>query len=83
MFVGCEVCEVWFHPTCIGLTNEEAKDMPVFVCVACAERAGVLPNTADAYGAERSIEEDGAPHRPGTEGLLLPVRPPGVPPCEF
>ena len=34
-FIGCEKCETWFHPKCVGLTNAEADKIEKFYCEAC------------------------------------------------
>ncbi|KAK6030313.1 PHD-finger [Ostertagia ostertagi] len=36
-YVGCESCEGWFHPKCVGITQEEAEAMDEYVCPSCTE----------------------------------------------
>jgi nucleosome-remodeling factor subunit BPTF len=34
-YVGCDVCNDWFHGGCVGITEEMSKTMSEFVCEAC------------------------------------------------
>ncbi|VDO76970.1 unnamed protein product [Heligmosomoides polygyrus] len=36
-YVGCEGCEGWFHPRCVGITKEEAEAMDEYLCPSCSE----------------------------------------------
>ncbi|KAJ1366255.1 hypothetical protein KIN20_026867 [Parelaphostrongylus tenuis] len=36
-YVGCESCEGWFHPRCVGITKKEAEAMAVYICPTCVE----------------------------------------------
>ncbi|XGW10510.1 hypothetical protein V3C99_012196, partial [Haemonchus contortus] len=36
-YVGCESCEGWYHPKCVGITKEEAEAMDEYVCPSCTE----------------------------------------------
>jgi len=36
--VGCDFCEDWFHPRCVGLTRKRAKSMAHYECVTCATK---------------------------------------------
>jgi len=35
--VGCDVCDNWFHTSCLGLSDEQAETMKSYVCASCAE----------------------------------------------
>ena len=38
-WVQCELCDVWYHPECVGLTAEDLDDEDLsFKCVPCLER---------------------------------------------
>jgi hypothetical protein len=34
-YVGCDVCNDWFHGSCVGISEEMSRSMSEFVCVAC------------------------------------------------
>ncbi|KAL8088045.1 chromatin remodeling protein EBS-like isoform X1 [Apium graveolens] len=36
LMVQCEGCKDWFHPSCMGMTIEEAKMLEQFLCSDCA-----------------------------------------------
>jgi hypothetical protein len=35
LMVQCSDCKDWFHPQCVGITDEFAKRIPVFICPEC------------------------------------------------
>ena len=35
--VGCDVCEGWYHGTCVGVSKDEANDLERYVCPRCRE----------------------------------------------
>ncbi|GMH15777.1 hypothetical protein Nepgr_017618 [Nepenthes gracilis] len=35
LMVQCEGCKEWFHPSCMGMTIEEAKKLDHFLCSDC------------------------------------------------
>ncbi|WWC93426.1 hypothetical protein V866_000260 [Kwoniella sp. B9012] len=35
MMVGCESCDNWFHPNCVGLTDEMVDALDVYICKSC------------------------------------------------
>uniref|UniRef100_A0A8R1XQ58 PHD-type domain-containing protein n=1 Tax=Onchocerca volvulus TaxID=6282 RepID=A0A8R1XQ58_ONCVO len=34
-YVGCDGCEGWFHPQCVGITQEEAEKAAEYLCPQC------------------------------------------------
>ncbi|XP_046404076.1 nucleosome-remodeling factor subunit NURF301 isoform X3 [Ischnura elegans] len=34
-YVGCDLCNNWFHGTCVGISEEDSKRMTEFVCGEC------------------------------------------------
>lgn len=36
-YVGCDVCNEWFHGNCVGITEAMSKDMTEFICDACSK----------------------------------------------
>nr|XP_019044859.1 hypothetical protein I302_06773 [Kwoniella bestiolae CBS 10118]OCF23789.1 hypothetical protein I302_06773 [Kwoniella bestiolae CBS 10118] len=35
MMVGCESCDNWFHPGCVGLTEDMVEALDVYICKSC------------------------------------------------
>ena len=40
LMVSCEACSDWFHPACVGLTEEEASTLPTWLCAGCGPGSG-------------------------------------------
>ena len=44
--IGCEGCEDWFHPPCVGITKRIAQDLAktnrLYFCPACVGRSPQL-----------------------------------------
>ncbi|EPS58147.1 hypothetical protein M569_16669 [Genlisea aurea] len=36
LMVQCEGCKDWFHPSCMGMTIEEARMLDKFLCTDCS-----------------------------------------------
>ncbi|PKA50649.1 hypothetical protein AXF42_Ash017988 [Apostasia shenzhenica] len=36
LMVQCEACKDWFHPSCMGMTIEQAKKLDQFLCSDCS-----------------------------------------------
>ncbi|KAL1380068.1 hypothetical protein pipiens_014471, partial [Culex pipiens pipiens] len=34
-YVGCDLCNNWFHGDCVGITEEQSKEVNEFVCSEC------------------------------------------------
>ncbi|KAK5645407.1 hypothetical protein RI129_006707 [Pyrocoelia pectoralis] len=34
-YVGCDLCNNWFHGDCVGITEESSKTMTEFLCTEC------------------------------------------------
>jgi nucleosome-remodeling factor subunit BPTF len=34
-YVGCDLCNNWFHGDCVGITEQQSKNMTEFVCEEC------------------------------------------------
>jgi nucleosome-remodeling factor subunit BPTF len=34
-YVGCDLCNNWFHGECVGITEEMSKSLTEFVCTEC------------------------------------------------
>lgn len=34
-YVGCDLCNNWFHGECVGITEESSKSMTEFICTEC------------------------------------------------
>ncbi|EQC41255.1 hypothetical protein SDRG_01230 [Saprolegnia diclina VS20] len=35
LMIGCDLCDDWFHDTCIGLSKEKAEKVEDYVCPSC------------------------------------------------
>ncbi|XP_039854067.1 chromatin remodeling protein EBS-like isoform X2 [Panicum virgatum] len=40
LMVQCDACKDWFHPSCMGMTIEQAKKLDHFVCSDCVKENG-------------------------------------------
>ena len=36
-YIGCDMCQNWYHGTCVNITEEEAEQMNEYVCKECSE----------------------------------------------
>lgn len=34
-YIGCDLCNNWFHGECVGITEDQSKDMTDFTCTEC------------------------------------------------
>lgn len=34
-YVGCDLCNNWFHGDCVNITEDESKDLSEFICEEC------------------------------------------------
>jgi nucleosome-remodeling factor subunit BPTF len=34
-YVGCDICNDWFHGSCVGITEAMSKNMTDYVCEDC------------------------------------------------
>lgn len=37
MMIQCDFCDVWFHPQCVGLDEDEAENISYWNCPGCVE----------------------------------------------
>jgi hypothetical protein len=35
LMVQCDYCKDWFHPECVGISPDEAENIPVYTCQEC------------------------------------------------
>ena len=42
-YVGCEACDGWFHPACVGITQTDAENMSEYRCPDCSSSAQSRP----------------------------------------
>ena len=33
--IQCDVCEIWYHGSCVGVEEEEAELMDKYICDLC------------------------------------------------
>ncbi|KAG5899121.1 hypothetical protein JTB14_021623 [Gonioctena quinquepunctata] len=36
-YVGCDLCNNWFHGDCVGITEESSKTLTEFICTECKQ----------------------------------------------
>ena len=59
-WVGCDVCDGWFHACCVFVPEAAAEELDQFECPRCCLRRGV----AFAFRQPNSLLGDGAPRSP-------------------
>ena len=37
-YVGCDLCNDWFHGSCVGVSESAAKSMDEFICTECSKQ---------------------------------------------
>ncbi|CTQ86477.1 Nucleosome-remodeling factor subunit NURF301 [Caenorhabditis elegans] len=53
-YVGCDSCQGWFHPECVGTTRAEAEQAADYNCPACTREAeGYESEASDVSGSSR------------------------------
>ncbi len=35
--VACDICDNWFHPKCVQMSNKDAKELHYFICKFCID----------------------------------------------
>ena len=35
LLIQCDTCLSWYHVECVGITDEEAEEMPTYMCKQC------------------------------------------------
>ncbi|KAI5672986.1 hypothetical protein M9H77_13350 [Catharanthus roseus] len=45
LMVQCEDCKDWFHPACVGMTVNQAKQLDKFICSDCSPKAVKKPQS--------------------------------------
>ncbi|UMM16691.1 hypothetical protein L5515_013595 [Caenorhabditis briggsae] len=54
-YVGCDSCQGWFHPECVGTTREQAEQAADYNCPSC--RDGYESEASEASVASRASVE--------------------------
>jgi COMPASS component SPP1 len=36
--IGCDRCDEWYHPLCVGLEDSDVDQIDLYVCPACRKR---------------------------------------------
>nr|BAJ98370.1 predicted protein [Hordeum vulgare subsp. vulgare] len=62
LMVQCEGCKDWFHPTCMGMTIEQAKKLDTFLCADCAKENGAK-RPSNSYPSSPSSDSKVEPKR--------------------
>ncbi|PVH36936.1 hypothetical protein PAHAL_6G201500 [Panicum hallii] len=55
LMVQCDACKDWFHPSCMGMTIEQAKKLDHFVCSDCVKENG-SKRLSNAYATSPNSE---------------------------
>ncbi|CAG9536170.1 unnamed protein product [Cercopithifilaria johnstoni] len=45
-YVGCDGCEGWFHPRCVGITQEKAEKAAEYLCPQCTQNKQAESSTS-------------------------------------
>ncbi|TNV76254.1 hypothetical protein FGO68_gene16993 [Halteria grandinella] len=48
LYIKCDECSQWFHPSCMGLTDDEAQQQEEFYCRPCQGKRGGAGTNAGA-----------------------------------
>ncbi|XP_020206626.1 PHD finger protein ALFIN-LIKE 2-like [Cajanus cajan] len=43
-WIGCDVCECWFHGKCVDITPEEAETIEQYECPSCSLKSNTRPS---------------------------------------
>ncbi|RXK35274.1 hypothetical protein M231_07472 [Tremella mesenterica] len=43
VMVGCDACDDWFHPPCVGLSGKQVETLDSYICKSCEARTGQKP----------------------------------------
>ncbi|KIM44727.1 hypothetical protein M413DRAFT_9028 [Hebeloma cylindrosporum] len=54
--VYCASCRIWYHFTCVDLTEPEAEEISVYICPTCTSSCG--RHTALVWEGDGAIEEE-------------------------
>lgn len=49
--MGCDECEDWFHPACVGISQEEAEAQDSYICPGCQESVKSTTHNLPVKGA--------------------------------
>ena len=50
-YVGCDGCEGWFHPSCVGITQAEAEASDTYLCPNCESKGSQTSTNIPIKGA--------------------------------
>ncbi|PVD24834.1 hypothetical protein C0Q70_15320 [Pomacea canaliculata] len=66
--IECDVCNDWFHGSCVGVQEHQAADIEIYHCPKCEETHGplVLKKRRNWHRHDYSEEEDGKAVQTGT-----------------
>ncbi len=40
-WIACDICDLWFHYSCVGITTETApKENEQYICPSCSKKGG-------------------------------------------
>lgn len=73
-YVGCDSCEGWFHPRCVGITQTDAENMREYHCPPCLARKASLPLSREDYPQLWALLEALSPASKAPPIQLRPVQ---------
>ena len=39
--VGCDLCDGWYHGSCVGVSKDDANCLESYVCPLCSAKGGL------------------------------------------
>jgi hypothetical protein len=49
VYIGCDLCDGWFHAKCVGITAKQAASVDEFVCPTCQGASGQKTTWKDPH----------------------------------
>ncbi|ETV91862.1 hypothetical protein, variant [Aphanomyces invadans] len=74
--LGCELCDDWFHDTCVGISKEKAEKVADYVCPSCGllQELKRLVGVADELSTELLTNESAATYEKALGAALRKVK---------
>ncbi|CAK4440563.1 unnamed protein product [Aphanomyces euteiches] len=69
--IGCELCDDWFHDTCVGISKEKAEKVDNYVCPSCSLLEELKSLVQSAQDGSRQLFESEEKNHEKSFGLAL------------
>lgn len=56
-YVCCDSCSQWYHPRCVGYTDQDCQKMPLFVCPWCTASGSVSVHGTSLRRSRKPLPE--------------------------